>query len=380
MKANNNIKNQRWAVLAAFFFNGALIASWIARIPAIQDTLALSEVRLGFVLMGMSVGMIASLLLSGNLIARHGSKTITIASGLAACLALPLLGLAPQGSTLFLLLAFFGAGISAMDVAMNEQAVLVERSHGKPIMSSFHAAFSIGGFFGAMLGAGMAAATGLPIWVHFVLVGLLVGASFLFLNKKLVPTVSNPSAPKAVFTIPRGAVWLLGIIALGSMIGEGASGDWSAVYLTDLLETNASTAALGFASFSLTMTVGRLIGDFLTDFLGPKTLVRLGGFTAGIGFLIVALTANVWIAILAFGLIGLGLANIIPIVFSAAGNLPDTLPGAGIAGAATIGYLGFLAGPPLIGSIAEIFSLRTSFIIISIIIGGTVLFAKHINK
>ncbi|MDO9545473.1 MAG: MFS transporter [Pelolinea sp.] len=369
----------RAAVLVAFFTNGALMATWVSRIPAMQSKLSLSEGALGLVLLGLSSGMLLALLISGGLIARMGSRKVLLIAALISCLSLPILSLASHPLLLFTSLLAFGGGISIMDMAMNEQAVLVERTAGKPMMSSFHAGYSVGGVAGALVGAGMAALPGIPVLFHFILVMLFFGAIVVLIYQHLQPTQADTQAKGTVFRLPERALWVMGAIAFSSAIGEGASADWSAVYLKNVLQTNASTAALGFAAFSLTMTLGRVFGDWLTSKWKPAAIVRAGGLTAALGFAAAVLTSNPWIAIAGFGLAGLGLANIIPLLFGAAGNLPGFPPGTGIAGVATIGYVGFLVGPPLIGTIAEIFSLRASFFIVALMTGTLMISAKVIS-
>jgi len=371
----------RLAVLAAFFINGAVMATWVSRIPAIKERLDLSEGELGIVLLGMSIGVLASLSLAGGLIARFGSSKITLIGALVMCAALPLLAMMPNAFLLWAALALFGGMMSMMDISMNEQAVLVERMAGKPLMSSFHAAYSVGGLAGALIGSGMASISGVSTLLHFIIIMLFFGAAVVVAYRFLLPSVPvAPQEKQPVFSLPERALWGLGAIAFCSAISEGAISDWSAVYLTQVMHSNASMAALGFAAFSMTMTMGRLFGDALIKKWSPSAIVRLGGLAAGLGLLVIVLAKQPGIALVGFALAGIGLANVIPMVFSAAGNFPGISAGAGIAGVATIGYAGFLAGPPIIGMIAENTSLRIALILVTVLAISLVFSGKAIPQ
>jgi Na+/melibiose symporter-like transporter len=243
-------------------------------------------------------------------------------------------------------------------------------------MSSFHASFSIGGLTGALIGAGLASLATVTPLLHFTLAAVLFGSIMVFSYPHLLPAEGQPQEKTGVFRLPERALWLLGSVAFCSALAEGAMADWSALYLNQVFETTAGFAALGFAAFSLTMTVGRLLGDSLTRAWRPTIIVRAGGFVATLGFLALVLTTEPSIALIGFAAIGLGLANIIPLSFSAAGNYPGITTGIGIAGVATIGYAGFLAGPPIIGFVAEITTLRVSLLFVTLLVGTLIFTAK----
>lgn len=368
----------RLAVLTAFFINGALFATWVSRIPAIQAKLVLSEGGLGLVLLGLSAGVLVALSLSGSLIARYGSPHVIIIGTVIMCLTLPLLGLSPHPIPLWIVLFVFGGAMSSMDVAMNEQAVLVERNAGRPLMSSFHASYSIGGLVGALIGAGMASITTVTLFLHFVIVSVLFGGAMVFAFPHLVPVKWESQGKTAVFRLPERALWLLGAIAFCTAIGEGAMADWSGVYLTRVFNTKAGFAALGFAAFSLTMTVGRLFGDSLATMWKPAFTIRIGGLIATVGLVTAVITTEPIIVLVGFAAVGVGLSNIIPLAYSSAGNYPGIPTGAGIAGVATIGYSGFLAGPPFIGLIAEETSLRFAISLVALLVGTLIFTAKAV--
>lgn len=368
----------RLAVLVAFFINGALLATWVSRIPAIQIKLNLSEGELGIVLLGIGVGVLVALSLAGGIIGRFGSRLVTAAGAIAMCVFLPLLALAPNAITLWAALFLFGMAISTMDVAMNDQAVMVEQRSNKPLMSSFHASWSIGTLTGALLGAGIAwlSLGSLP---HFILSAILFFILMALIIRFLLPTEGRKEEDKSIFRLPPRVVWPLGAIAFCAAIGEGAMADWSGVYLSQTIHTTAAFAALGFAAFSLTMTIGRLLGDWLATRFNPTLIVRFGGLLAFVGIMAAIITTEPVVVLLGFAAVGLGLANVVPLSFSAAGKLSNLPAGVGIAGVAAIGYAGFLAGPPLIGLIAEATSLRFSLLAVATLIGILFFTAQAIN-
>ncbi|GAB4524677.1 MAG: MFS transporter [Anaerolineae bacterium] len=370
----------RVAVLVIFFVNAIGMANWIARIPLVKEKLGLSEGQLGLVLLGISMGVLTALPLAGGLIARFSSRTVTTGAGLLNCLALPFLGLAPSPITLWAALYFFGMTLSTMDVAMNAQAIEVERRHGKSIMSSFHAAFSIGGFFGAGI-SGLFVAVGVSIVPHFVFVSVVFAGALLVASRYLVDVEGERTGKgERVFVLPGRALLPLGAVAFCAAIAEGTMADWSAVYLREVVGTNAGIAAAGFAGFSLTMTAGRLAGDWLIRRFDRVMLVRAGGLTAGLGFGLAVMVPEFVPVVIGFALVGAGASFIIPLVFSTAGNLPNVPSGVGIAGVATLGYSGFLAGPPLIGLVAEATSLRVSMALVGLLIASLIISAVAVRK
>jgi MFS family permease len=377
----HSIQAARWAVLAMFFANGALLANWLSRIPQIQANLGMSEGDLGLALMGAAVGVLTALSIAGGLIARFGSRTVTAAGGVALCLLLPFLALMPNAVALWICLFLFGAAMSTMDVSMNSQGVDVERALGRSVMSSFHAAFSIGGFVGAAIGAAMAY-FGIGPALHFVMAGVGFLLLILLTAPRLLPIPPNtePDVGGPVFRLPARALWPLGAVAFCSSIGEGAMADWSAVYLKSFVGTTDSVAAFGFAAFSITMTGGRLLGDNLSMRFGPAKLVRAGGVAASLGLLLAILLPQTIPVLLGFAAVGAGLSIVVPLAFSAAGNVPNLPAGVGIAGVATIGYAGFLAGPPAIGLVAEATSLQMSMVLVLLLVGSLIFTSSALRR
>jgi MFS family permease len=377
----SSLQATRISVLLMFFLNGSLMANWVSRIPAIKDHLDLSAGVLGVVLLGIALGTLTALSLAGGLIARYGSRKVTIAGAIALCLTLPPLAVMPHPAALWLSLFLFGAAMSFMDVAMNTQGIEVERRSGKALMSSFHAAFSIGGFVGAAVGAGMAALDVTPL-LHFAIIAVVFLALLRPATAHLIVEEPRSRAEKrpSAFQLPPRILWPLGAVAFCSSVGEGSMGDWSAVYLKEVVITSASVAAFGYAAFSLTMTIGRLLGDRLVTKYGPAALVRVGGTLAALGLLAAVILPDTGIVLIGFAAVGAGLSFVVPLVFSAAGNVPGLPSGAGIAGVATIGYAGFLAGPPLIGVIADLISLRASLLLVALLASFLIVGSRALSR
>ncbi len=346
----------RVAVALFFFVNGAVGGSWFARIPAVQQGLGLSEGVLGAALLCVAAGALLAMPAAGGLVARLGSHSVTVASGIALCAVLPCLALAPTLPLLIPALAAYGAAFGMLDVAMNTQAVAVERRYARPIMASFHAAYSIGGMVGAGLG-GIVAARGIGPGPHLLGVAAVLLLAVLAAARPLLPAGADLISQGPVFARPSRSLVALGIVGFCVLVVEGAMADWSAVYLRRSLGTGEGLAAAGFTAFSLAMAAGRLVGDRLTAWLGPVRLVRLGASLAAAGFGLALALGHPVAALAGFAAVGLGFAALFPIILSAAGRAPDMPPGPAIAAVTTFAYGGFLAGPPLIGFAAELVGL-----------------------
>lgn len=353
-----NPRSARLATTFLFFLFGVNIATWISRIPAIQSNLSLSKSQLGSLLLFSALGSLLLTPLWGSWIARYGSPLLTRITILFAALDLLALAFSPNAVTLAAALFLFGAANGGLNAAVNAQAILLERHYPKPIMSSFHAAFSLGGMSGAALGGLLAARHWTPTH-HFILIAAAVALAGL----AAIPLfLREPSPDRAtagpLLVLPHGPLLVLGALAATIMIGEGAMADWIAIYLRDTLHTTEATAALGYSAFSASMAAGRLAGDWLTHHLGAARLARILALTAAAGLTLALLATNLPPAILGFALTGLGYSVIVPLVFSASGKLPGISPGHGIAAVSTTGFFGFLTGPPLIGYLADWTSLR----------------------
>lgn len=366
----SSIRSSRKAVLIIFFINGTLLSSWIPHIPLIQERLGLSDGLLGIALFSMAIGAIVSMSISGILSSRYGSRKVTIVSAFAFCFSLPLPVIAPTFLTFVIALFLFGACNGAMDVAMNAQAVAVEKKYNKPIMSAFHGFFSIGGLIGATLG-GIVLACGLSPSIHVVTVSCLMFPAIIISRRNLLlQQVGSAFRKESNFLKPRGRLLGLGLLAFLVLVAEGSVADWSSVFIKQALQTGPGFVAAGYASFSLMMAIGRLRGDKFVANIGPVTLTRTASIIAASGLGLVLLIPNHFTVIVGFGCVGLGLSNLIPVVFSSAGRIPGISPSKGIAVVATAGYFGFLAGPPLIGCVAELstLSLALSTVVAAILV------------
>lgn len=324
----------------------------------------MSDGQLGLVLLSMAAGSVLALPAAGWLVGRLGSRVMTAAAGVALCLALPLPVASPSVALLSLSLALLGACNGLLDVSMNAQAVDVEQSVGRPIMSSFHALFSLGGVAGALL-AGGAMAIGVGDVAHVgVSAVVALSAAVVALPGLVRPQAAREHAGPVVAR-PSGTLLTLGILALLGLLAEGAMADWSAVYLHDTLGSSPSVAAIGFAAFSLAMGAGRFTGDALVGQFGPRRVLRGSSAVAAGGLGAALLLGHPAIGVVGCALVGLGIANIIPVLFSAAARVPGVPPGRALAAVATTGYLGFLAGPPLIGVVAEVAGLAAGLGLVS---------------
>lgn len=353
-----SVPRARRAVGAVFFINGAVMGSWAPLIPLVQQKLHLGPGRLGLCLLGMAAGAIAAMPLAGGLVNRFGSAPVVRWSTLGLCAAILLPMAMPNAWLLFLSLLIIGGTNGAMDVAMNAHGIAVEQALGRPVMSSYHAMYSLGGFTGALGGAALLRATAYPL-AEAVTVGLCFGAFSLVVLRFLLAGAADQGGPgHAAFALPKGPAVILGLLCFLVMMAEGSMLDWTAVYLHRVLSADASLAALGFSAFSVAMATGRFAGDWLRQRFGAAALVSSSAILAAGGLLLAAAVPVVPIAVLGFGFCGLGLSNAVPVLFSAGGNLPGQSAGSGVAAVATLGYAGFLVGPPLIGFAAQLVSLR----------------------
>ena len=351
-----SLRRSRLAVGAVFFANGAGFASWVPHIPMVQATLGLRPSVLGAALLAMGAGALVGIPLAGRAAARLGSRRVVAATAASFFVLLPLPLVAPSLTALVMALFALGMANGALDVSMNAQAVALERRWPRPIMSSFHALWSLGGLVGASAAA-LALELGIAPRRHLVVATIALGALAAAALGALLPPEADAEPDERRFARPTRAVVGLGLLAFLALLTEGAMGDWSAVYLQHTLGAPSGTAALGFAAFSLTMAAGRFAGDALVARMGDAAVVRrfTGGAALGFGLALVVATPGA--AIAGFAAVGFGIANLIPIVFRSASRLPGLAPSEGIAAVGTFGYVGFLSGPPLIGFAADLLTL-----------------------
>ena len=368
------------AVSAMFVLNGALYGMWASRIPAAARMHNLDEADLGLLLLLLAGGAIAAFPLAGRCADRFGAAPVTLIIAVAYTVALCLIGLAPTVALLALALFVFGATHGAMDVAMNTWAGEAESFIARPVMSSFHAMFSLGAGLGAASGY---AAERLEVGIaaHFIIgaLAILVVTGALARIRWSSPTRSSVDATP-LFQFPRGPLVAVGLIAFCSSMGEGAMVDWSALYLVDIAQVDAANAALGYTVFSIAMVVTRLLGDQVTHRLGPVPTARLAGACATLGTLCAVIFASYGAALAGFVLMGIGYAVIMPLAFSRAASDPHLPPGTAIASVATLGYGGLLLGPPLIGFIAHATSLRAGFAVLAALAALIVILAFAVRR
>ncbi|WP_078869406.1 MFS transporter [Streptomyces sp. NRRL B-1347] len=376
------LRAMRLAVSTVFFVTGAAFATWAARVPAVQDRLDLSAGQLAVALVGLSGGAFVGLPLVGGLVARYGSRTV-LCVGMAVYLA-ALAGLAfvPGLALLTAALALFACGNTAVDVAMNTQGVLVERAYARPVLGGFHAMFSLGGIVGAGVG-GLVASAGVGTGPHFAVTAVVLCAVAAWAATALVPEprrterAAEDSGP--LLALPGPGLWIPGLVAFCALMGEGVVNDWGAVYLHEVTGASAGLAGVGFAVFSAGMVVGRLSADRVRSRVGTTRFTLGCATVAGVGALIPITSPTVLAGFLGYGLLGLGMAAVIPVVFSHAADLNPERPGPAIAAVSAVGYVGFLAGPPIIGALTESTTLRTAMLVLPALMATMAVLATRLR-
>ncbi len=345
-----------------FAANGVLYGTWAARIPEVQARTGLSEGELGLALVGAAVGLVVSAATTGALVSRVGAHRVTLAALLLFALAVVGPGLAVGLASLAAALVGLGLASGLLDVAMNAWATEVEAEDETTILGACHGLFSLGGMAGAGLGAA-AAALDVPLAAHFGTCGLVFAGAVWLQGRRVYTPADAASAEDAgpVVALPVGPVAGLAALACAGLIVEGAMADWGAVFLHEVLMAAPDVAALGFAVFQGAMAAGRFAADPLTARVGDRRLVAGGAVLAALGLGTILAAPGVALAVLGFGVVGLGLAAVVPALFRAGSKAPGLGPGVGIAAVTSAGYAGFLGGPPALGALAEAFGLRASF-------------------
>ncbi|MEV1083260.1 MFS transporter [Streptomyces sp. NPDC050211] len=375
----SDLTRLRIALTVFFALDGFVFAGWVVRIPAIKEQTNASSSALGLALLGVSAGAVVTMMVTGRLCRRFGSHPMTVICGILLSLSVALPPLTHSVLALGAVLLVFGAAYGGINVAFNSAAVDLVRALRRPVMPSFHAAFSLGGMIGAGLGALVAGAlTPTQHLLGLTLIGLLVtvlaGRTLLRIQPPKSPESAprGESAPRRPGSRTRPLVITFGLIALCTAYGEGALADWSALHLEQDLDATAGVAAVGYSCFALAMTIGRLTGTQLLERLGQTRTLVYGGATAAAGMLLGALAPTLWAALLGFVIAGLGLANLFPVAIERAGALagPD-----GVAIASTFGYGGMLLGPPAIGFMADWFSLPTALTSVAALAAAAALIA-----
>jgi MFS family permease len=359
----------RRAVSAIFFMCGTFIGLWASRIPHIKDATGLSEGGFGVLLLIMAGGAFVAFPFTGVCIDRLGAAPTAKALAIATVIGFTLVGIAPTTSLLAIALFLAGFALGALDVSMNGWGAEVEQSLGKPVMSSFHGLYSLGAGLAAQAG-GFAIEAGLSVVQHFLLWGGLAVPLLVWFWRQPWPrkeNAGNEGKKAPLFALPKGALILVGLMALVAALGEGAVTDWAALYQIEDLGYSEAVAPTAFMVFSVGMVVMRLAGDKVIAIYGPVMVARTSGVVAFFGCLLLVSGANLWVVWLGCFIMGIGYAVLFPLAMSRAASDPTISKGVALASVATLGYGAFLFGPPLLGFVGEVFSLQASFAVVAVL-------------
>ncbi|WP_168201037.1 MFS transporter [Allokutzneria sp. NRRL B-24872] len=364
-------RTARRATSLVFGVHAGLFAAWTPHIPLVKERLGVGDGVLGLLLLGAPVGALLAILVAGPMIARWGSRPMMMVTALGYGGVSFLLGLADSGVALFLALMVWGAFQSALDVAMNAQAVLVERHYDRPVMSSFHGFWSLGGFVGAGVGA-LAVGANVGLTTQMLVLGAVLIAVVFGVNRVLLvgDHVQETDAHAKVRTrdvLRDGRLLALGALMFAALLCEGAAADWAAIYLRDWLDTSASFAGAGYSVFAVAMFVGRGLGDRWVARYGPRLVVGGLSVLAAAVFSVGLVVAQPWAALLGFAALGLGVACAVPVVFSSSAELPERHPAQSIAAVSAIAWPGFLLGPTVIGGLSEAVTLPFALILLPVL-------------
>lgn len=353
-----------WALRAQFFVAGALFATWGVHVPSVKAHYALGEQALAWAMLAGGAGAVAALLVAGFVLSRAQPRRLVPAAGLACAAAIASLLVSRHYAVLLALMLAYGMAAALFDVAINAQATELERLTGRALMSGFHGMFSLGGMAGAAAGSALAAA-GVAAVPHLLgasaACAVLTGGSAAWL---LHPPRAGHEAEAPRLSLPRGALGLIGLLAAMGLIAEGAMYDWSVLYLRQDVGASAAVAGLGYTAFSAAMAAARFGGDWVRERTTPVRLLRLSGCVGAAGMALALAVPHPIAVLTGFALVGLGFANIVPVLFSAAAQVPGVPPAHGIAAVASLGYLGLMAGPPVIGFIAEGRTLAAGLLVV----------------
>lgn len=350
----------RIAVSLFYFCQGLAFASWASRIPIIKERLNLTEGQLGTILLMLPVGQLVTMALSGKLVTTYGSARVLRIVAIIYALILCLIGFAQNAWELGAILFFFGVIGNMCNIAVNTQGVAAEKIFKKSIMSSFHGAWSIAGFTGALIGL-LTMNIAVDTIPHFIIIFVLIVINTTINYRYLIPGIATEAKKTSFFSKPESSLVQLGIIGFFSMATEGAMFDWSGVYFKEIVHAPEQFIIVGYASFMVMMALGRFIGDAVISRLGRKRTLQISGILMFVGMMTSVIFPLFYISTLAFMMVGIGVACNVPTVYSVAGQNKKVTPGVALAMVSSISFLGFLMGPPLIGYIAELTSLRYSY-------------------
>lgn len=373
---NQPLKSARKATLLIFLICGIGIATWAPMVPLAKQRLNIDEAGLGLILLLLGGGAITTMPAIGLLVARIGNRPVILLATLVIALMLPLLTVIRTPAGLGTALFVFGAAVGGLDVSMNAHAVVVEQRMGRPVMSSFHAMFSVGGLIGS-IGLGLLMLPGYSPAVAASFISVLLIVIALTQYRHLLPLEAKKEKGPSL-RLPTGPIILLGVFCFIFFLSEGAMLDWSGLFLKDSRQFGPAMAGAGYAVFSVAMAVMRFSGDGLVHRYGPQKVVRYGAGLAALGILVAMIVPNPVAALIGFMMVGFGAANVVPVMFSAAGNEQNSDPGIALAAVTTMGYAGQLAGPAIIGFVAYFVRLPVALGLLAIpMIAVGILFRKH---
>jgi MFS family permease len=368
----------RIAVSTFFFVAGFCFASWASRIPDIQHHLRLNDAQWGSVLFALPVGSMISLPVAGFLITKFGSRNIMLFGSFFYASLLCLIGVANATWQLVTILFFFGMSGNLMNISVNTQGVGVEVLYQRSIMASFHGLWSLAGFIGAAIGTLMVSQKITPI-AHFVVIASLIAMlAIAVFRYSLREDVSKQNSAKG-FAWPDKSLLKLGVIAFCSMACEGCMFDWSGIYFRDIIKPSQDLVTLGYTAFMAMMATGRFIGDWFVTRFGVKRVLQISGSCIALGLFTAILLPNIYVATAGFLLTGFGVSSVVPLSYGLAGKSKTISAGMAIAAVSTIGYLGFLFGPPVIGYIAKAANLRYSFALMAVFGSCIIFFASKVK-
>jgi predicted MFS family arabinose efflux permease len=369
-------KTAQFSTRLAFFISGFCMASWAPLVPLVKDRAGIDEGVLGLLLLCLGVGSITAMPISGYLVGRYGCRRVIVVAALLMCLSLPLLACLSSIPTLVIAIIAFGIGMGAIDCAMNIQAVIVNDASQRPIMSSFHGLFSLGGILGAvgmtaMLGVGLS-----PVGASLCVVGITL-VSLIKASPHLLPFGGGGGAP--VFVLPKGKVLILGVMCFIVFMAEGAMLDWSGVFLVSLRGMEAAYGGLGYAAFAATMTIARLTGDSVIIRFGAIRVLAVGSVFASVGIAFSLCSSSWLLALLGYAMVGAGCANIVPVLFTAVARQTDMPQASAVPAMTTLGYAGVLIGPAFIGFVAHASSLIVALAFVAVALLIVAAFSRSIH-
>ncbi len=349
-----------------FFCSGFIFATWGVHVPTVKLHYRIDEAQLGLAMLAAGGGALLGLLRASNWIGRYGPRPVTGLCGVVYALLLAGLIAMPGYTALLGLLMLFGIVTSVFDVAINTEAAQLELQSDRPLMSGMHGMFSLGGMVGAISG-GAALAAGMAAQQHLLWVAAAMALAIALSAARMLPrpaAIADDGSAGPGFRLPRGALAMLGLLAALGLVAEGAVYDWSVLYMQQELGSPQQQAALAYASFSAAMAATRFMGDALRWRVTPKVLLRASALLAAAAMTLVLMADSPWLALLGFAGVGIGFANVVPLLFSAAARVPGAAPARSIAAVSGVAYLGFMAGPPVIGFLAQISSLTTALYVV----------------